>query len=336
MLHHFEAYGFWAVAIGDYVDHEIMQRFKNPRLQAMYDLIDPIQYLPRLHMPKLILNGSGDQFFLPDSSQFYWDRLRGESYLRYVPNADHSLGGSDAIETIAAFHGLVSQRNKPPQLNWSMTDKGTLQVMTDQTPSDVLLWQADNPKARDFRLEMIGPAYRSSPVGASPDGLYRVKLTPPKQGWRAYFVELTYDVGAAVPLKLTTPVHVLPDILPFAGKAPDAAASVTLVCTPGSDKAANAVNRAVNDSLTSDGAVSGELRTAYTGGDLYLNWTPAGRLYRRIRGRAQGDRNERVRTVTRAVGIRSADYPAAGRFPLRRALRAQSSQSKTTRARTSG
>ena len=42
-------------------------------------------------MPKYIINGSGDQFFCPDSSQFYFNDLKGEKHLRYVPNVDHSV-----------------------------------------------------------------------------------------------------------------------------------------------------------------------------------------------------------------------------------------------------
>ena len=279
MLHHFEAYGFWAVAIGDYVDHKIMERFKDPRLSEMYGLIDPLNYLDRLHMPKLILNGSGDQFFLPDSSQFYWDKLRGESYLRYVPNADHSLADSDAIETVTAFLSLISQRQKPPQVTWSVTGDNTLQIMSDRAPTKVELWQAHNPKARDFRLEMIGPAYTASSIDVSPDGLYRAKLTTPDIGWTAYFVEITFDVGAAVPLKLSTPIQVLPDVLPFAGKAPDQSASVTLICEAGNPSSATAIGRAVEASLQGDSALRGELRTHFADNDVYLNWTPAGRLY---------------------------------------------------------
>ena len=50
-----------------------------------------------LTMPKLLLNASGDEFFLPDSSQFYFDALRGETHVRYVPNAAHALEKSDAL-----------------------------------------------------------------------------------------------------------------------------------------------------------------------------------------------------------------------------------------------
>jgi hypothetical protein len=39
-------------------------------------------------------------------------------------------------------------------------------------------------------------------------------------GWTASFVELTFDVGAAFPLKLTTAVRVLPETLPYANIDP--------------------------------------------------------------------------------------------------------------------
>jgi hypothetical protein len=38
----------------------------------------------------------------PGSSQFYFDRLPGEKYLRYVRNADHALKGSGTGRHIVA------------------------------------------------------------------------------------------------------------------------------------------------------------------------------------------------------------------------------------------
>jgi len=59
-------------------------------------------------MPKFMINSAGDQYFLPDSSKFYFDALEGEKYLRYVPNADHSLKGSDAGEGAFAFYEAIA------------------------------------------------------------------------------------------------------------------------------------------------------------------------------------------------------------------------------------
>ena len=147
MRHHFAAYGFWAIAVGNYVDHKIMRRLDEQRLLEAYALIDPYNYRHRLVIPKLIINAAGDQFFLPDSSRFYWRELRGENYLRYVPNSDHSLAGTDALESLIAFLTLVKEGSKPPQFSWTHTADGTLQVMAEDPPSEVLLWQMTNPAA---------------------------------------------------------------------------------------------------------------------------------------------------------------------------------------------
>ena len=71
-------------------------------------------------MPKLMLNASGDQFFLPDSSQFYFDDLKGEKYLRYVPNTSHALDKSDALETLHAFYASVVNGTERPQIKWTL------------------------------------------------------------------------------------------------------------------------------------------------------------------------------------------------------------------------
>lgn len=34
-------------------------------------------------MPKMIVTTSGDEFFMPDDSYYFWEDLPGEKYLRY-------------------------------------------------------------------------------------------------------------------------------------------------------------------------------------------------------------------------------------------------------------
>lgn len=166
-------------------------------------------------MPKFIVNASGDQFFCPDSSQFYFDDLKGEKYLRYVANADHSLKNSDAIESIVAFYWTVLTGKPRPKYSWTFEADGSIKVTTPDKPKNVVLWQANNPKARDFRVEKIGQAYTSSVLSQQSDGVYVGKIETPAKGWTAYFVELTFDIGAPTPFKLSTAVRVLPDRLPF-------------------------------------------------------------------------------------------------------------------------
>ncbi|MYE23806.1 MAG: PhoPQ-activated pathogenicity [Gammaproteobacteria bacterium] len=277
MRHHFAAYGFWAPAIGNYVAHGIMQRMDHPRLAEIYRLVDPHAYLHRLTIPKLVLNAAGDQFFLPDSSQFYWNDLRGESYLRYVANADHGMDGSDALHTLTAFHSLMVRGEKPPQLSWTRTD-GTLTALATPKPQAARLWQATNPRARDFRVETLGREYVASPLTPNQDGTYTAPVTRPGQGWSAYFMEFDWDVGAAAPFKLTTEVVVTPDDLPFSDKPPSLPPSATVTCNASSPEAAKQLAGDLPDALAEAGFTPHRLDTKLDGADLYLNWPITARV----------------------------------------------------------
>ena len=214
MIHHFRAYGFFAPAVKDYVGQKIMDWIGSPESEALYAIEDPFVYRDRLALPKLLMNSCGDQFFLPDSSQFYFNQLPGVKYLRYVPNTDHSLQNSDAVDTLHAWHHAVLNRTTLPEVSWQHGPDGTITVLSSAKPREVLLWQASNPVARDFRLESIGPAWTSSPVAES-DRRFTARVSKPDAGWTAYMLELTFDTGANVPLKLTTNVTVIPNTLPF-------------------------------------------------------------------------------------------------------------------------
>ena len=78
------------------------------------------------------VNSTGDQFFLPDSSQFYFDQLPGEKYLRYVPNTDHALKGSeiDAGESALAFYESIISDTPRPRFTWRFQSDGAIRVAT--------------------------------------------------------------------------------------------------------------------------------------------------------------------------------------------------------------
>ncbi len=217
--HHIAAYGFHAEAIGDYVRHQLTSRREDPRTKLLYAIEDPYSYRERLTMPKFVVNASGDQYFPPDSSQFYFGDLPEEKYLRYVPNADHSLRDSDALESIIAFYQTVLAGSPRPKYSWTFESDGSIRVKSDVAPKEVKLWQATNPNARDFRVKTIGKTYQSQFL-KDDGGVYVGRITTPEKGWTAFFVELTFDVGQSFPLKLTSAVRILPDTLPFADLDP--------------------------------------------------------------------------------------------------------------------
>ncbi len=213
--HHWEAYGFWAPAVGDYDAMGLMDWMGTPEYEKLLDLVEPYRYIERFTMPKLIINSAGDQFFLPDSSQYYWDDLKGDKYLRYVPNTDHGLGDSDALYTLMAFyHGIISD-TPLPKYSWSISKGQVLKVKTADKPIAVKLWTATNPDARDFRLEAVGKIWKSTPLEATKKGVYKVKLSAPESGWTAHMVELTFEGPGGTPIKYTTEIKVLPEECPF-------------------------------------------------------------------------------------------------------------------------
>ena len=133
-----------------------------PQFRALMRIEEPYEYRDRLTLPKFLLNASGDQFFLPDSSRFYFDDLRGETNLRYVPNASHSLDKTDALESVQAFYASIVAGTPRPAIKWTFERDGSIKVVAKERPDNVLLWQATNPAARNFRQDAIGNAYTST------------------------------------------------------------------------------------------------------------------------------------------------------------------------------
>jgi PhoPQ-activated pathogenicity-related protein len=191
-----------------------------PEYKKLMEIEEPFEYRERLTMPKLMIDSAGDQFFLPDSAQFYWKDLPGPKWIRYVPNSDHSLKNTDAQQSLLAFYWAQLNAKKLPELTWKLDGDGSYSVKSSVQPKAVKLWQANNPNARDFRLESLGPVYHSTDLSESGSGSYSGKVEKAEKGFTAYFVEFTYDIGAPTPLKLTTEVRVTPDVLPFKGKIP--------------------------------------------------------------------------------------------------------------------
>ena len=211
--HHYSVYGSWAPSLADYTDMKTFDWFGTSQFKKLLAVEDPYSYLDRLTMPKYIVNSGGDQYFTPDSSQFYWKDLKGEKYLRYVPNTKHDLNGSDARETTTAFYTTIVNDEPRPQMDWTFEKDGSIHMKTTAKPTQVVMWQANNPKARDFRLDTIGKAYTSTILDDKGGGLFIAKIDKPDPGFTAFFIEATFATKTSQ-LKLTSGVRITPDTLP--------------------------------------------------------------------------------------------------------------------------
>ena len=149
-VHHFRAYGAYSDAVKDYVEQGIMEWMGSPQFRALMKIEEPYEYRDRLTMPKLLLNASGDQFFLPDSSQFYFDKLRGENHLRYVPNTNHGLEKSDALESVEAFYAAIVGGKPRPEFSWTFEKDGAIKVVSKERPEAVTALAGDERRRAQF------------------------------------------------------------------------------------------------------------------------------------------------------------------------------------------
>ena len=216
--HEYRSYGFWPPSMRDYEDIGIMNWFGTRQFEKLVKIEDPYTYRDRYTMPKLIINATGDEYFVPDSWRFYYDGLPGEKYLCYVPNTNHSLRGAHVLtgKTILAFYKSIIERLQRPAVNASFGSDGTIQVRAEGNPKSVVLWQGMDPRARDFRFETVADAFRGSALSPESDGLYVATPAAPRRGWSAAFVQVNYKTVAGYPFSITSGVHITPDILPYA------------------------------------------------------------------------------------------------------------------------
>jgi len=219
--HHWEAMGYFSPALRDYVENGLIPgAIGSPGLAAVNRIEDPLNYRdrPSMRMPKFVINAVGDEYFPPDNTQFGYHLLPQTKRLRMIPNSKHSTGGTDIQESITAFYDTVLNHRSIPDYAWTVRKDGAIVVRSKVSPSEVKLWQATNPKARDFRVDTIGKAFTSTTLAQRQDGTWVGEVGKPASGWTAYFVELTYPSGDAYPLKFTTEVSVTPNTLPYKWK----------------------------------------------------------------------------------------------------------------------
>ncbi|MDZ7719098.1 MAG: PhoPQ-activated pathogenicity-related family protein [Balneolaceae bacterium] len=228
--HHWQAYGEWSPAIEDYEDEKIMEWQYSAEYDRLRELVDPFSYQDSLDMPKYIMNAASDEFFLPDSWQFYWDDLPDPKYLRYVPNAGHGLENTDASQSLIAFYNHIINNRSIPEFSWSADTTGfQIQMDSNNLPDELRLWNAHNPEARDFRLYVIDRIWLAKNIQIPEDGDLTVSIDSPDHGFTAWFVEATYNADSDLPFKQTTGVVVTPDRYPFEPFAPsDSLGSVTV------------------------------------------------------------------------------------------------------------
>lgn len=196
--HQIEAYGRYSKEIDPYTNRGLVPMPDTPEAKKLWTMVDPFHYRDKLALPKLIVNGANDPYWTLDALNLYWDDLKGDKWVLYVPNAGHNLqqqtgtGPGDvsrALNGLAAFTRAQITGQPLPRLTWKHDDAdGKLRVTVASSPSPrgARLWVADAP-TQDFRkakwVEQPATVEGGKVVG---------EMAPPAEGCRAFFAELDY------------------------------------------------------------------------------------------------------------------------------------------------
>eukprot|EP01116_Phalansterium_solitarium_P018716 TRINITY_DN5060_c0_g1_i1.p1 TRINITY_DN5060_c0_g1~~TRINITY_DN5060_c0_g1_i1.p1 ORF type:complete len:502 (+),score=136.67 TRINITY_DN5060_c0_g1_i1:54-1508(+) len=232
--HHFQAYGGWSFALSDYLDMHLMSYLNDPVFLKMTAVIDPFSYLDFLKLPKFLIASTGDEFFVPDSTQYFLQNLTGETHLFLAPNAEHSLatGIFDVMQTMHTWYHMLLKGVERPTYSHTLVKSNSTASITMQTttqPTKVLMWHArtlPNDKLRDFRLvvcyqlpQCLQPVlWKPEPVtGTQKNGVWTYTATydAPASGWVGFLLETYWEQPGLDDLRVTSELNVVPDVMPF-------------------------------------------------------------------------------------------------------------------------
>lgn len=244
-----QAYGGWTFAFKDYCEANITKYIDTPQLDALASVIDPLMYKSHLTMPKLVIDATGDEFFMPDDDYYWWGDLEGDTYRLMAQNAEHSevTGIFELLKGIHGFYDSVILDSKRPSLDWTMDKDGTITAITDTQPDQIFLWHANSTtvnqhpgnERRDFRLVVgitptnpckfipvdifghncLNPViWKSEELTSHQVGdMWQVEghREQPSTGWVGYFIQFKFPGPVKSEFIFTTQMSIMPNTLPF-------------------------------------------------------------------------------------------------------------------------
>jgi PhoPQ-activated pathogenicity-related protein len=198
-----DTWGTFSEQIADYSRKGLTKTGnQTPRDVELRRMMDPYTYRGILTVPKLIINGTNDRYWVVDATQLYWDGLPAPKYLLKIPNAGHGLDGGRmlAYGTLAAFFRHVVSGTALPELQWDQTERDgelSLSIRSSVAPQAARVWYARSP-TKDFR----DAKWHSQPL-TEKQGAFSIEAPRPREGHLAFFGELQFKMGE-LPYSLTT------------------------------------------------------------------------------------------------------------------------------------
>jgi PhoPQ-activated pathogenicity-related protein len=200
MPHQLKSFGKYSEQIGDYTRLGLPDLKEGAEVKRLYEIVDPYSYRDKLTLPKLLINGNNDPYWTVDALNLYWDDLKGDKWVTYVPNAGHNLQQKDKeghLDHTRATNGLALFARQQiagrsfPQLQWKHDDaEGKMRLTVHAKPAPVAarLWVAQAPTLDFRKAEWVEqPAVQK-------DGSVTGAMAPPAKGCLAFYGELEYEL----------------------------------------------------------------------------------------------------------------------------------------------
>jgi PhoPQ-activated pathogenicity-related protein len=197
--HQVASFGKPSEMIRDYTERGLIPIPDTTAGRKLWEMVDPWMYRDKMAMPKMLIHGSNDPYWPQDATNLYWDDLKGDKWLLYVPNAGHGLeqvhadGKKDrnrAINTLAMYSRCQIRGEAMPKMSWRHAENGerlTLSVTCDPPPKAARIWVADAP-TRDFRKSK----WTEREVKLD-KGMATGSVEKPGEGWRTFFAECEFE-----------------------------------------------------------------------------------------------------------------------------------------------
>ncbi len=207
-----QVYGRQSESISDYTDLNLVDRMDEPMMITLRGWVDPYSYRCRYTMPKLLLLGTNDPYWVVDSLRHYWNDLPEPKLVYQTPNAGHDLnGGKDAMQTLTTWFQMIADGKELPKMEWKL-EGGTdvpagVTVRVNQPVKKIILWTALS-EDRDFRNDVWSSTELE--VKAN-NGLVSTEVVVPPKGFKAFMAEVELTSPNGDTYKLSTQVQVTPD-----------------------------------------------------------------------------------------------------------------------------
>lgn len=211
----FNAFGKPSEMVKDYTERSLIPIPETSAGQKLWAMVDPYVYREKLTLPKMLIHGTNDPYWPQDALNSYWDDLKGEKHIMYVPNAGHNLREvakgkpevfpARAINTLSAFARSQVFDKPLPKLTWKHADKDGEPVLTveSDTPMKAARMWSTASTTRDFRKgEWKAVEIKDAGKGCM------ATCKCPTDGLKAFYAEAEYDLDGLT-FSLSTQIRVL-------------------------------------------------------------------------------------------------------------------------------